>query len=688
MSTSELITTQHLARKAIIYVRQSTPNQTLTNQESLELQYALKQRAVELGWQTDNILIIDADLGVTGASAECRLGFKEIVAQVTLNYVGIILSYDVTRLSRNCSDWYPLLDVCGYRNCLIGDRDGIYDPSTTNGRLLLGLKGQLAELELSTIRARLTAGLLNKAKRGDLALRLPTGLIRDTQSNVVKDPNLEIQQCIQLIFDTFLQLKSATQTLRHFSKHTICIPRYDQFNQVQWKPPTIAAIISILRNPAYAGTFVYGRTKTIHKATTSTKKTTKKSPIDKWDIVVHNKFSAYISWEVFEKIQLMLKENYADYRRKQTQGIPRTGSALLHGIIYCGECGHKMFVKYREGVCYICNYLQEKNAAPTCQYISADYVEESVVQSFFKALSPIELDAYNQATQMQVEADEAVNKAHKQKLDRLKYQAKLAERQFNQVDPDNRLVAAELEKRWETALYELKKAEEILENNQLILSTPVLSTELKAIFMDIGKKLPLIWNEGILSLKQKKAFLRCLIDKVVMHRITRDRLNIRIIWKGGETTTIEKSMLVGSFSDLSSANEIEKIIIELAQTGMHDKDIADRLTCLGYRSPMRQYVLPSTVATIRWKNHIFRERKKPQPLCIEGHLTVLQLAKIIGTSKNWIHDRIRNGTIKITKDKNAKAFLFPDSPETVKMFECLKHGNSNSINFSKEHQDE
>jgi len=219
MSRSELVTAQHLARKAIIYIRQSSPHQVLTNQESLRLQYALQQRALDLGWRPEDIEIIDADLGLSATAAQHREGFKEIVTKVTLGQVGMILSSEVTRLSRNCSDWYPWLDICGYRCCLLADRDGVYDPTTANGRLWLGLKGQISELELHTIRARLTAGLLHKAQRGDLALQLPVGFWRDELQRVQKDPNLEVQCRLELLFTTFLQRHSASQVLRFFNDH-------------------------------------------------------------------------------------------------------------------------------------------------------------------------------------------------------------------------------------------------------------------------------------------------------------------------------------------------------------------------------------------------------------------------------------------------------------------------------------
>src|SRR5437660_6919737 len=232
MSRSELVSQMHLQCKALIYIRQSTPHQVLSNQESLRLQYALQQRAIDLGWRPEDIEIIDADLGMTGASAAHRVGFQEVVTKVTLGQVGMILSVDVTRLSRNCSDWYPLLDVCGYRGCLIADRDGIYDPGSANGRLLLGLKGQLSELELHTIRARMTAGLLNKAQRGALALQLPVGLVSDAIGQVHKDPNREFHDRLDLIFITFLRVRSASKVLQFLNTHDLYLPRQDRLVNV------------------------------------------------------------------------------------------------------------------------------------------------------------------------------------------------------------------------------------------------------------------------------------------------------------------------------------------------------------------------------------------------------------------------------------------------------------------------
>ena len=442
MSTSELITPHHLTRKAIIYIRQSSPHQVLTNQESLRLQYALRERAVELGWRTEEIEIIDGDLGLSDAATHYREGFKELLTRVTVGEVGILLSVEVQRLSRNCSDWYPLLDICGYKHCLIADRDGVYDPGTPNGRLLLGLKGQLSEMELYTLRARMTAGLLNKAQRGELALSLPVGLVRDVDGVVRKEPNLEVQHGLELVFSTFLQQRSASKVLQFFNAEDLRLPRHDRFGDVRWRKPTVAAILAILKNPAYAGAFVYGRTQTIRTGTGPRQATQKKLPVEQWRIRVNDKYPAYISWTTFEQIQEMLRNNYAEYDRNKTRGIPRPGAALLHGLVYCGACGHKMVVQYRRGTRYLCNYLQQQYRVPVCQYIPADPVDAKVVAAFFAALSVVELDAYHGALANQQQTDAATQRAQRQQLQRLRYQAAVAQRQFEHVDPANRLVAS------------------------------------------------------------------------------------------------------------------------------------------------------------------------------------------------------------------------------------------------------
>ncbi len=684
MNTSELITAMHLARKAIIYIRQSSPHQVLTNQESLRLQYALQERALNLGWQAENIEIIDADLGISGTTAQQRQGFKEILARVTLGEVGIIFSIEVQRLSRNCSDWYPMLDICAYKNCLIADRDGIYDPASPNGRLLLGIKGQLSELELHTIRSRMTAGLLNKAERGELALQLPVGLVRDEHDRVLKDPNLEVQARIELIFSTFMRLKSANKVLQFFNEQDLPLPRRDRFGDLIWKKPSIAAILLILKNPAYAGAFVYGRSRTTRSPTGE--KSIKRLPMDQWKILVKDKYPAYISWQTFEKIQATLKDNYAEYDRNKSRGIPRPGAALLHGITYCGQCGHKMVVQYKRGTRYLCNYIRRQYQVPVCQNIPGDPVDLAVVEAFFQALSPLELDAYAQTLAAKKETDQKVNQAHHQQVERLRYEATLAQRQFNRVDPDNRLVAAELEKRWETALQFLNQAEATYLQQHNSVTPLLLPSELKTAFQAIAQHLPHIWNQELISSQHKKALLRSLIDKVVIHRPTPACVHTRIVWKGGDTTTLSVPVPVGSLDHLPNASEMEQIIITLSRQGKLDEDIAQHLTSLGHRSPRHLSVLPNTVRTIRLKHRIFQKRSQSHPRRIPGYLTIPQISQQLDISKHWIYDRINNGIIQIKKDADTGLYLFPDEKATLVMFTDLKAGNLYNLRFSTEYQ--
>ena len=682
---SELINDRHLARLALIYVRQSSPHQVLTNQESLRLQYDLRRRALELGWREEDIEVIDADLGLSGAAAVHREGFKDLIARVTLGQVGIVLSSEVTRLSRNCSDWYPLLDLCGYRQCLIGDRDGVYDPGSANGRLLLGLKGTISEMELHTIRARLTAGLLNKAERGDLALVLPVGLIRDAAGVVVKDPDREVQARIELVFATFLRVRSATRALRCFDEGGLTLPRRGRLGGTVWRPPSIAAILGILKNPGYAGSFVYGRSRTVHPGPPLSKTRQKILPREQWRVVVKDKYPAYVTWETFEKIQAMLRDNHAEYDRNKTRGVPRDGEALLHGIVYCGACGQKMVVQYKGGTRYLCNYLRGQYGTPVCQYISANPIDDKAVTAFFEAIAPAELDVYTRAIATRHEADGTMLRAQAQQVERLRYRTALAEHQFDQVDPANRLVAAELERRWEETLRDLRQAEAALAKAQAENEVPVqLDDELRAAFADAGRRLPEIWNGATLTTARKKALLRCLIDKVVIHRIAADTIHMRIVWRGGDASVFDVPVPVGSLSALSRHEEMEIRVLEGARASQNDTEIAAELSAAGFRSPMRKQVLPSTVRGIRLRHGILQVRSQSHPRRIPGYLTIPQLAGRLGATTHWIYDRIHNGSIIVLRDEGSGLYLFPDTPDTLTDLQKLRTGEVEQLTFPAE----
>lgn len=459
------------------------------------------------------------------------------------------------------------------------------------------------------------------------------------------------------------------------------LPRHNRFHDVVWRKPTISSILSILKNPAYAGAFVYGRTRAMAKGNDPRQTQQRQLPMNEWKIRVNDKYPAYVSWETFEQIQAQLRDNHAEYDRNKTRGIPREGSALLHGIVYCGECGHKLVVQYKNGTRYLCNYLRQQYRVPVCQYIPADPVDDYVVKAFFEALSPVQLDAYSHAVQAQHQANDAMERAHQQQLERLRYQAALAERQFNKVDPDNRLVVSELEKRWENALAELQQAQ--LEQIQRERSRSVLevSPELKSAFSEIGQKLPEIWNNNVLNRVQKKSLLRCLIEKVVIHRVRRDSVCIRIIWRGGDTTTAEISIPVKSMVDMTDASQLEARIVELARQGVDDQGIAEQLTNEHFRSPMGSTLLSSTVKRIRLQHGIMIERHQSHPRQILGCLTVPQVAKTLQIPAHWIYDRIHKGTIEVSRDSTTNLYLFPDQPSTLAQFKKLQAGTVKKLRF-------
>ena len=566
---------------------------------------------------------------------------------------------------------------------MIADVDGLYDPATANGRLLLGVKGTLSEWELHTIRARMTAGLLNKAARGDLALTLPTGLERDSLGRVHKDPNLEVQARIPLVFETFVQRRSASKVLEFFNASGLRLPRRDHFGEVVWKRPTVAAILSSLKHPAYAGTFPYGRTRTLRTGRAAGRAATKRLTMEQWRMRVPDKYPASISWATFEQIQTMLRDNHAEYDRKKTRGIPRPGKALLHGLVYCGACGHKMVVQYKGGTEYLCNSLRQQYRVPVCQYVPADPVDARVVAAFFEALSPVELDLYTQAMDAQYQQAARLEEAHQQQLERLRYEAALSERQFRRVDPDNRLVAAELERRWEAALRALQTAEEATTQRRQSIDTAQggLAPELRAAFLDLGRTLPDLWQTDILSQAQRKALRRCLIDKVIVHRVPRDEVQTRIVWKGGATTTFAVPVSVGAFADLHGAAVMEQQILTLFAAGHTDEVSAAQLTQQGYRSPQRLQVLPSTVRTIRLKHGRMQQRHQSHPRHVAGSLTVPQLARRLGVSPHWLYDRLANGRNQLAKDPATGLSLFPDQPTTVEHLQQLQAGRSAQVCF-------
>lgn len=383
----------------------------------------------------------------------------------------------------------------------------------------------------------------------------------------------------------------------------------------------------------------------------------------------------------------MLKDTYAEYDRNKTRGIPRPGAALLHGLVYCGACGHKMGVQYKSGTRYLCNYLRQQYHVPVCQYIPADPVDAKVLTAFFAALAPVELDASQGPLAAQQQTEAASGRARAQQLQRLRYQAALAQRQFEHVDPANRLVAAELEHRWETALRDLQQSEAALPQRAQRRVAAEFPADLRDAFSRLGQKLPALWSTGVLSRAQKKAVLRCLLEKVVVPRVGRDRVQVRIVWRGGEVTECVIPIPVGSLAELSTGEELEARVLQLHKAGKSDEVITRELSAAGFRSPLHQELLVSTVKGLRLKHRCFITRHQSHPRSIAGALTVTQVAQRLGLSVHWLYDRIHNGQIHIHKDPTARLFLFPDHPSPLERLTQLRAGRLQHVGFGQEYQD-
>jgi hypothetical protein len=496
---------------------------------------------------------------------------------------------------------------------------------------------------------------------------LPVGLVRDPSGVVVKDPNLEVQERLSLLFETFLKVRSVAKVMREFNARDLELPRRDRHGDLTWASATTSAVAAILKNPAYAGAFVYGRTR-LRKPSDGKSAMKAAKPIEEWRIVVKDRYPAYIDWKTYEKIRGIVSDNRAEYMRKKTRGAPRDGELLLTGIAWCGRCGHKMYARYKTRPEYVCNHLSAHQGLPACQYVGAPRVDAAVTQAFLQALAPAEIDALSRARRAQSEADKAMRKSAEQQLQRRRYEASLAERQFNKVDPDNRLVAAELERRWEAALKEVRAAEEGLARcNRPRAVAPIgVGKALGDNVIRLSGRLPEIWTAPGTTDAKRKALLRCLVDKVILDRGEHDIAKVRIVWRGGAVSEIDVKMRVGSVAKLTRGEEMQERVTKLARTGLHDDEIAAVLTREGHRSPnSTDKVLPATVQRIRYDaglKGLVEQRTRWQHS--EDVLSANELARALKIPVNWIYVQIRHGRLLIDPHPTG-AHLFSNTPAVI-----------------------
>jgi DNA invertase Pin-like site-specific DNA recombinase len=454
MSPHVKIHRPHLERLAYVYIRQSSPRQVEQNLESQDLQYQLVHRAQTLGWGKEQIVVIDDDLGKTAVTSANRQGFQELVSEVGLGRVGIILVTDVSRLARNCGDWYQLLDLASVCGTLVSDASGVYDPRSYDDRMLLGLKGAFAEAQWYNMRTQLIAAQLNKARRGELVIRLPVGYDRVANGEVVCTPDREVQGAIQLVFEQFECLGSGQAVLRYFRERELELPRRVQSGpdkgDIEWVRASYGIIHRILTHPAYAGAYTYGKRQRIRRPGAEGKTIVRLLPMEEWVVLKHDAFPSYISWEQYLKNKARLQENAQG--APWSKGAPRTGLALLQGIVICARCGRHMQVRYGNRVAYVCEVTRREYGDPTCQTFTVPHIDAAIVRIFLEAVQPAHLEvALAALEQIEVQRQRLVTQ-WEQRLERGRYEAELARRRYERVDPDMRLVAAELEQRWEEKL--------------------------------------------------------------------------------------------------------------------------------------------------------------------------------------------------------------------------------------------
>lgn len=540
MSSHPKIGVQHLERQACVYVRQSSLRQVEQNLESQDLQYQLARRAQRLGWREGQVVVIDDDLGKSGVTATHRAGFQSLVSAVGLNQVGLILVVDVSRLARNCSDWYRLLDLAALCDCLIGDASAVYDPRDYNDRLLLGLKGTLAEAQWHTMRQRLSAARLNKARRGELAFRLPVGYDRNEDGQVVLTPDREVQGMIRLVFALFERLGSARAVLLELVRQKLELPYRIQGklggNEIEWRRPSYAAVYQILKHPIYAGAYTYGKHQRTHLPDGSV--VTRRVPLERWAVLIHDAHPAYITWEQYVAHQKQLNENAQG--ANWNKGTPRDGEALLQGIVLCGRCGRRMRVRTGgHNPAYACYEANRRYGGPRCQHFVAGHVDQAVVSLFLEAIQPARLEVVLAAVEQLDAQRQQLAEQWDKRLARAQYEAELAGRRYERVDPDNRLVAAALEQRWEQALQAWQQLKQEWRQAQQQELAPLSDAD-RQLIRQLADDLPALWQAETTTNAERKRLLRCLIRDVTLDRLSKPGISIvHVRWHTGTTTTVE-----------------------------------------------------------------------------------------------------------------------------------------------------
>jgi DNA invertase Pin-like site-specific DNA recombinase len=645
----------HLDRSAIVYVRQSTPQQVLEHQESTARQYALTDRAVDLGWPRPQVQVIDDDLGKSGQSIEGRPGFQRLLAEVALDRVGLILGLEMSRLARSCKDWHHLLELCARFRVLLADAESIHDPTEYSDRLLLGLTGMMNEAELHILKQRMYQGKLNKARRGELVVAVPVGYVKSPAGEVTLDPDEQVQEIVRLVFDQFDRQGTVHGVLRHLIACGIRMPLRRRGGpnrgELDWRPPGRETVRHILRHPIYAGAYVYGfRPVDPRRRKPGSPKSGRGSGLapEECQVFLRDRHPAYISWEQFESNRRRMAANRS---RVESAGAVRDGAALLAGLVHCGRCGRRMYVRYRRsGGCptYVCSTLHSDYGLPLCQSISAIEVEAWVAQEVLGALRPAALDASLEAASRVEEQRRQVIRDWERRVERARYEADRTGRQYNACEPENRLVGRTLERRWDEALLALRKVEE--DFDRFLRTQPrVLGEADRERIRRLGAEVPALWHAPTTTHADRRQIARLLIDRVVLAVDSEsDYVSVRIEWAGGAVRERMLPKEVFGYKNQKQWKLLSDRLAVLHGLGETPKVIATILDRDGFRPPKRATWFTGGIVRQLLHELGLRPRVSRQTaagVLSSGEVWLHDLAQMLALSPHTLHGWRRKGWV-------------------------------------------
>jgi len=648
---SSKVQEHHRVRPAYIYVRQSTLGQVRHHQESTDRQYALKAKAEQMQWAPATIQILDRDLGQSGQQSSNREDFKRLVTDVSMGRVGAVFALEASRLARSDLDWHRLIEICAISNTLVIDEDGCYDPADFNDALLLGLKATIAKAELHFIRARLQGGKLNKAQRGELRFPLAVGLRYDNTGQTVLDPDQEVQGAVRLVFRLFRETGSAYGVVQHFSQNGLRFPKrayggaWD--GKLIWGRLSHGRVIGLLKNPSYAGVYSFGRYRSCKQIGPDgeVRSSIQRTPMDSWQVTLHDHHPGYITWEEFERNQQSLARNRTNGEETLLSGPAREGLALLQGLLLCAKCGARISVRYQGngGIypTYDCNRRRREGLSSTsCLNVRCDLLDTAVSNRVLEMLKPAQLELAVEAMRQLQQRDEAVSRQWQMRIERAAYEAQLAERRYEEVDPSNRLVASTLESRWNDALLKLSEVKAQCEEQQKKEGLTV-TAEQRTKVMALARDFPRLWNAPSTKAKDKKRILRLLIKDITVERLAEKRLVVlHLRWQGGACEDIEVRPPPKAADQVRYPDELVQHVRELARE-LTDEQIAEALNREGRKPTKSKTFNVSIINWIRYKHRIpAPQLKRPE------ELTVQELARQFGVSAHVVYYWLERGIIE------------------------------------------